>query len=192
MSDLDFFFNPSSVAVIGASDSVGSIGYEIMKNMLDSFNGEVYAVNLKQRPVFGKICYKNILEVPKEVDMAVIAVPAAIVGNVLEECGKKKVKGVVIISGGFSEIGEKTREEELLEIAKKYGIRIIGPNCIGVYDNYSGLNTIFLSKDKISYPRKGKISFLSQSGAFAGLILDWTSKERIGMSKVVSYGNKSM
>ena len=71
MSDLDFFFNPSSVAVIGASDSVGSIGYEIMKNMLDSFKGEVYAVNLKQRPVFGKICYKNILEVPKEVDMAV-------------------------------------------------------------------------------------------------------------------------
>jgi acetyl coenzyme A synthetase (ADP forming)-like protein len=190
MSDLDFFFNPSSVAVIGASDSVGSIGYEIMKNMLDSFKGEVYAVNLKQRPVFGKICYKNILEVPKEIDMAVIAVPAAIVGNVLEECGKKKVKGVVIISGGFSEIGEKTREEELLEIAKKYGIRIIGPNCIGVYDNYSGVNTIFLSKDKISYPRKGKISFLSQSGAFAGLILDWTSKERIGMSKVVSYGNK--
>jgi len=190
MLDLNFFFNPTSVAVIGASDSVGSVGYEIIKNMLDTFKGNVYAVNLKQKPIFGKTCYKSILDIPSEVDMAIIAVPAPFVKDVLEDCGRKKVKGVVIISGGFSEIGEKAREDELLEIAKKHGIRIIGPNCIGIYDNYSGVNTIFLSKEKISYPPKGKISFLSQSGAFAGLILDWTSKERIGMSKVVSYGNK--
>lgn len=190
MTDLDFFFNPSSVAVIGASDSVGSVGYETIKNMLEKFKGKVYAVNIKQRPILGNICYKSVLDIPEDVDMAIIAVPAQFVKDALDECGRKKVKGVVVISGGFSEIGEKAREEELLEIAKKYDIRIIGPNCIGVYDNYSGVNTIFLSKEKISYPPKGKISFLSQSGAFAGLILDWTSKERIGMSKIVSYGNK--
>lgn len=190
MTNLNFFFNPSSIAVIGASDIIGSVGYEIMKNLFEDFPGELYPVNIKQRPIFGKSSYKSILDVPDKIDMAVIAIAAPFVGNVLEECGKKGVKGVIIVSGGFSEIGEKEREAKLLEISNKYGIRIIGPNCIGVYDNFSGVNTIFLSKDKICYPKKGNISLLSQSGAFAGLILDWTSKERIGISKVVSYGNK--
>ena len=190
MKDLDFFFNPSSIAVIGASDTVGSVGYEIMKNLLEDFPGELYPINIKQKPIFGKPSYKSILDVPKTIEMAVIAIPAQYVADVLEECGKKGVKGVVIVSGGFSEIGEKEREANLLEISNKYGIRIIGPNCIGIYDNFSGVNTVFLSKEKISFPQKGNISFISQSGAFAGLILDWTSKERIGISKVVSYGNK--
>ncbi|KYC45510.1 MAG: succinyl-CoA synthetase subunit alpha [Candidatus Methanofastidiosum methylothiophilum] len=190
MTDLDFFFNPSSIAVIGASDNVGSVGYEIMKNLTEDFPGELYPINIKKKLIFGKSSYKSILDVPNHVDMAVVAIAAPYVADILEECGKKGVKGVVIVSGGFSEIGEKEREDKLVEISKKYGIRIIGPNCIGIYDNFSGVNTIFLSKDKVSYPQKGNISFLSQSGAFAGLILDWTSKERIGISKVVSYGNK--
>ncbi len=190
MVDLSFFFNPSSIAVIGASDTVGSVGYEIMKNLTEDFPGELYPINIKQKLIFGKPSYKSILDVPNKIEMAVIAIAAPFVSDVLEECGKKGVKGVIIVSGGFSEIGEKERENKLLEISKKYGIRIIGPNCIGIYDNFSRVNTIFLSKDKISYPTKGKISFLSQSGAFAGLILDWTSKERIGISNVVSYGNK--
>ncbi len=190
MADLDFFFNPSSIAVIGASDTIGSVGYEIMKNLTEDFPGELYPVNIKQKQIFGKSSYKSILDVPNNVEMAVIAIAAPYVSAILEECGKKGVKGVVIVSGGFSEIGETERENKLLELSKKYGIRVIGPNCIGIYDNFSGVNTIFLSKDKISYPQKGNISFISQSGAFAGLILDWTSKERIGISKVVSYGNK--
>lgn len=190
MKDLNFFFNPSSIAVIGASDVAGSVGYEIMKNLIEDFPGKLYPINIKQKLIFGQPSFKSILDVPHKVEMAVIAISAPYVADTLEECGKKGVKGVVIVSGGFSEIGEKEREARLLEVSNKYGIRIIGPNCIGIYDNFSGVNTIFLSKDKISYPQKGNISFLSQSGAFAGLILDWTSKERIGISKVVSYGNK--
>ncbi len=190
MKNIDFFFNPSSIAVIGASDKVGSVGYEIMKNLIEDFPGDVYPVNIKQKSIFGKSSYKSILDVPDNIELAVIAIGASFVNDVLEECGKKGVKGAIIVSGGFSEIGEMDREHKLLEISKKYGIRLIGPNCIGIYDNFSGVNTIFLSKDKVTYPQKGKISFLSQSGAFAGLILDWTSKEKIGMSKVVSYGNK--
>lgn len=190
MKDLNFFFNPLSIAVIGASDKVGSVGYEIMKNLIEDFPGKIYPINIKQKSIFGKSSYKSILDVTDEIELAVIAIGAPFVNEVLEECGKKGVKGAIIISGGFSEIGETERENKLLEISKKYGIRIVGPNCIGIYDNFSGVNTIFLSKDKVTYPQKGNISFLSQSGAFAGLILDWTSKEKIGISKVVSYGNK--
>jgi len=186
------FFNPNSVAVIGASAKTGAIGYVIFKNFLNpSFRGKAYPVNPKYDYVQKVKCYPSVREIPDQVDLAVVAIPAPAVPKVIRECAEKGVKAAVIISGGFSETGPEgaEREEQLKRTVEETGIRIIGPNCLGVYDATTGVDTVFLPDIKCSRPPNGNIAFTTQSGAFGGAVLDWLSTEKIGLSKCVSYGN---
>ncbi len=189
--ELNKFFEPESVAVIGASERPGTIGRAIMVNLVGKFKGKIYPVNIKYDKVFGLPCYRSVLDIPGKVDLAVIAVPAKVVPKIIEDCGKKGVKAAIIISAGFREIGGEgeKREREVVEIAKKYGMRIIGPNCLGVYDAHSGLNTIFNPPDRQHVPQPGPVAFISQSGALGAAVLDWISIMGVGLSKFVSYGN---
>ncbi|NPA63189.1 MAG: acetate--CoA ligase [Methanococci archaeon] len=183
--DLTHLFYPRSVAVIGATNREGKVGYAIMKN-LENFNGRVYPVNPKYDEVLGLKCYKSVLDIEDEIDLAIIVVPNVVVPQVLEECGKKGVKGAVIISAGFSEVGNYELEEKIKEIAKKYNIRVIGPNCLGIMNTHINLNATFA---KI-FPPRGGVSIISQSGAVLNAILDIAPLLNIGFSKVVSIGNK--
>ncbi len=187
--DLKPFFEPETVAIIGASREIGKIGFCVFKNFVDNFKGPVYPVNPNAAVIMKKICYPDVKEIPKPVDLAVICVPAAQVPKVMEDCAKKKVKAAIIISAGFSEIGNKALEEKVLKIAKKARMRIIGPNCLGVYDTFSKVDTLFLPQSKLGRPRQGGISFISQSGAVGSVVLDSLASEGLGIAKFISYGN---
>jgi len=191
--ELDYFFNPKSVAVIGASRTPGKVGYEIVRTLKTFYKGKIYPVNPKAKEILGLRAYPNIKSIPDEVDVAVIAVPAPKVPEVAKECGGKGVKGLIVISGGFKEVGPEGAklEEELVNVVKKYGMRLIGPNCVGVYVPKSGMNTLFLPPDRQGFPKHGFIAFISQSGAFGSAVLDWAAMRGIGISKFVSYGNKA-
>jgi acetyl coenzyme A synthetase (ADP forming)-like protein len=187
--DLKMFFEPESVAVVGASREPNKIGYTILKNFVDNFKGPVYPVNPNAAVILKKICYPDVADIPKPVDLAVIAVPAEKVLRVLEDCVKKKVKAAVVISAGFSEIGKRDLEEKMLKIAKKGKMRIIGPNCLGIYDTFSKVDTLFLPPLKLGRPKLGGISFVSQSGAVGSVVLDYLASEELGIAKFISYGN---
>ena len=189
--NLDFFFSPKSVAVVGASHTPGKVGYSILHNLLKNFTGNIYPVNPDTTPILGKTVYPSIKSISNAVDLVVIAIPAINVPKVLKECVDKKIKAVVIISGGFSEIGEKGKklEEKCKKIIKGKKTKVIGPNCIGIYDSSSGLDTLFLTEERMGRPKPGNIAFISQSGAVGSTVLDWLSGEKIGISKFVSYGN---
>ncbi|WP_297090447.1 CoA-binding protein [Thermococcus sp.] len=190
---LDFLFYPRSVAVIGASNVPGKIGNSIMRSITLKFDGKVYAVNVKggEVEVNGKKfpVYRSIKEIPDEVDVAVIAVPARFVPDVIDECGEKGVKGAVVISAGFKEAGRADLEEELVKRARKWGIRLVGPNCLGVTNLENGFDCNFNPPERQARPPAGKIAFMSQSGAFGAAILDWAANHEIGMSKFISLGN---
>ncbi|NJE49617.1 CoA-binding protein [Thermococcus sp. 9N3] len=193
MGSLDFLFYPKSVAVIGASHVPGKVGNAIMRSVTLRFNGKVYAVNVKggEIEVNGKKfkVYRSIKEIPDEIDVAVIAVPAKFVPDVIDECGEKGVKGAIVISAGFKEAGRADLEEELVKRAKKWGIRVVGPNCLGVTNLENGFDCNFNPPERQARPPFGKVAFMSQSGAFGAAILDWAARERIGMSKFISLGN---
>ncbi|WP_457742546.1 acetate--CoA ligase family protein [Thermococcus sp.] len=193
MKNLDFLFYPRSVAVIGASHVPGKVGNAIMRSITLRFDGKVYAVNVKggEIEVNGKKfkVYRSIKEIPDEVDVAVIAVPAKFVPDVIEECGEKGVKGAIVISAGFKEAGRADLEEELVKRARKWGIRVVGPNCLGVTNLENGFDCNFNPPERQARPPFGKVAFMSQSGAFGAAILDWAARERIGMSKFISLGN---
>ncbi|MFQ6060179.1 MAG: CoA-binding protein, partial [Thermoplasmata archaeon] len=143
---MDFFFNPSSVAVIGASTRPGKIGYEIFKSLLNSgFKGNVYAVHKRGERIAGKVSYPSVLNIPSDIDLAVLALPPGDTPEAVEECARMGAKGVVIVSGGFRELNEQgaTYEREVVESARRNGIRIIGPNCVGVFNGTNGLDTFF-------------------------------------------------
>jgi acetyl coenzyme A synthetase (ADP forming)-like protein len=182
------FFNPKSIAVIGASRTPGKIGHTILENLKSSFNGNLYPINPNAKEILGLTTYSSVLDIEDQIDMAIIVVPAEIVKNVLKECVKKKIKAVIIISSGFSEIGKKEREIELKKICKGSKTRIIGPNCIGIYKK--GLDMIFFPKNKLKRPLEGSISFITQSGAFGSILLDIMANEGVGISKFISIGNK--
>ncbi|WP_297534685.1 CoA-binding protein [Thermococcus sp.] len=193
MKNLDFLFYPRSVAVIGASHVPGKVGNAIMRSITLRFSGKVYAVNVKggEIEVNGRKfkVYRSIKEVPDEVDVAVIAVPAKFVPDVIDECGEKGVKGAIVISAGFKEAGRADLEEELVKRARKWGIRVVGPNCLGVTNLENGFDCNFNPPERQARPPFGKVAFMSQSGAFGAAILDWAARERIGMSKFISLGN---
>ncbi len=190
MKNLKNFFNPKTVAVIGASRNPQKIGHVIFRNFLEEdFKGEVFPINPKADELFGRKCYPSVLDVKKHIDLAIIAVPAEITPKVLEECGKKRISSVIIISGGFKEIGNIELEKKLEKIIKKYKINVIGPNCVGIYDPYSGVDTIFLPKYKLGRPGRGNIAFISQSGALGSVMLDWMAMKNYKLSKFISYGN---
>jgi len=185
--NLDKFFNPKSIAVIGASRTPGKIGYTILENLKLSFKGILYPINPNTGEILGLMSYPSVLDIKEPIELAVIAVPAEMVKSVLSECIKKKIGHAVIISSGFSEIGEKERELELMKI-KKDAVRIIGPNCMGIYKK--DLDMVFLPRSRLKRPIDGSISFITQSGAFGSILLDIMSNDGVGVSKFISIGNK--
>lgn len=184
------FFNPKSVAVIGASRETGKVGNIIFDNLLSGFSGKAFPVNPNTEEVLGQKAYKTVLDIEDQIDLAVICVPAKIVTHVLESCGKKKIKYAIIISAGFSEAGisGKEKEKELVIIAKKHKVRVLGPNCLGLINNITGLNASFAAS---KLPGKNRVGFFSQSGAMGSAILDFANGNNFGFSYFVSLGNKS-
>lgn len=190
---LDAFFKPRSVAVIGASREARKFGHVIFKNFVASeFEGKTYPVNPKAENILGSKVYPTLKEIPDEIDLAVIAVPAPLVPSAVDECLTKNVKASVIISGGFKEASEKGAqlEREIKDKIAGSKLRIIGPNCIGVYDPSSHVDTLFLPTYRLRRPKLGSIAFITQSGAFGSAVLDWAASQDIGISKFISIGNK--
>jgi len=189
---VEAFFYPEVVAVVGASGRPGSFSHEILRNLARGFRGRVYAVNPKYREIAGVPSYPSILDVPDHVDLAVVALRAPLVPGALEEAGRKGVKAAIVVAGGFAETGpEGARlQEELLRAARKHGVRVMGPNCIGVYNAVNGLDTFFLPPEKMRRPPKGYIGVVSQSGAFLTTIMDWIASEHVGIVKAANVGNK--
>jgi len=188
--NLTNFFRAKRVAIIGASREEGKVGNVMFKNFLEpGFKGEIFPVNPKANEILGYKCYKTVRHISGKVDLAVIAVPAPAVPGVLRDCHRKRIKDVVLISAGFKEVGNMKLEKKLQYSLKKYGIRCIGPNCLGVYDTTSGIDTLFLPYDRLKRPKKGVISFISQSGALGSAILDLAAEEGYGFAKFISYGN---
>lgn len=181
---------PKSVAVIGASHEAGKIGFTVFDNLKSSYGGKVYPINPNADLILGEKAYSTVLDVPSEIELAVICVPAPIVPRVLESCGKKKIKSVIIISSGFSESGSRGKELEdtVMVIAKKYKIRVLGPNCLGVINNFSNFNASFATA---AMPTKYRVGIFSQSGAMGAAILDYANGSSFGFSYFVSLGNKS-
>ncbi|HDJ96646.1 MAG TPA: CoA-binding protein, partial [Candidatus Aenigmarchaeota archaeon] len=188
--NLDTFFKPKSIAVIGASRNKNKIGRIIFDQLAKNF--KVFPVNPNAKRIGSYKSFKSILEIEEKVDLAVIAIPAKFVPSALKDCVEKGVKSVIIISGGFSETGTregKKLEEKLKKVVKESKTRFIGPNVMGLYDAYTNLDTIFIPKKRMKRPGRGSISFISQSGAVGVSILDWLAEKKIGISKFVSYGN---
>ncbi len=180
---------PRSVALIGASGNPGKIGYALFQNMR-RFPGRFYPVNPKYREIQGIPCYPDVASLPETVDLTVIAIPAAFVPEVLEDCGRVGIRNVVVISAGFKEAGPEgaKREQELARIARRWRINVLGPNCLGLISTKVGLNATFAPRDALP----GHIAFISQSGAFCTSVLDWAWKERLGFSHFISLGNKAV
>lgn len=186
---LDSFFNPKTVAVIGASQEQHKIGATIFRNFLSGWKGKVIPINPNKKVVLKQKAYPSVLNYRDKIDQAIIAVPAVVVPKVLKECVEKEIPAVVIVTSGFKEIGKKSAEQELLEIIRGSKTRIIGPNCLGLYDAYSKTNSVFLPLERFNLPGKGKIGVISQSGAVGSALLDILADEGIGVSKFISYGN---
>ncbi len=187
---LNDFFCPDSVAVIGVAREEGKVGRTIFDNIIGSgYKGKVFPVNPKASDINGYKCYPSILDIKQDIVLAIIVIPAGFISKVLEECSEKSIKYAIIISAGFKETGVKgaKREKRLIEKAKDYGIRILGPNCLGMIDASCPINASFSA----NMPSKGKISFISQSGALLTSVLDWAKTSKTGFSKVISLGNKA-
>ncbi|UCH34295.1 MAG: acetate--CoA ligase family protein [Armatimonadota bacterium] len=185
---LEHFFQPNSVAVIGASTDPAKVGHAVFRNMISSgFRGVVYPINPNAESLLGHECYPSVAEVPSDVDMAVIVVPAKFVPAVMRQCGEKGIDSVIIISAGFKETGPEGAqlEREVGGIAREHGIRVLGPNCLGLITPRFGVNASFAP----GMPQAGNVSLMSQSGALATAILDWALEQGVGFSKFVSFGN---
>ncbi|MCL2337875.1 MAG: acetate--CoA ligase family protein [Firmicutes bacterium] len=190
MAELTKMIRPGSVAVVGASAVEGKIGNTILKNIISSgFTGVIYPINPKEKTVMGKTAYSSVSEIGEPVDVAVVAVPAARVPDVAEDCGKAGVKNLVVISAGFKETGPDgwELEKRLLGSCRRYGMRMLGPNVVGLIDTHTPINASFA----VTFPQQGEIAFFSQSGAMLVAILDWSAGAGLGFSRVVSLGNKA-
>jgi acetyltransferase len=185
---LDMFFSPKSVAVVGATETQGTVGRTLLWNLVTSpFGGTVYPVNPKRPSVLGVKAYKSITDIPEQVDLAVIATPPASIPGLIRECGENGVRGAIVISAGFKEIGPEGAELErqVLAEAQAGNVRVIGPNCLGVMSPLTGMNATFAT----AVARPGSVGFLSQSGALCTAVLDWSLKEMVGFSAFVSIGS---
>jgi acetyltransferase len=185
---LDSIFHPRSIAVVGATEKEGSVGRTILWNLLSSpFGGTVYPVNPTRPAILGVKAYPSISAIGEAVDLAVIVTPAKSAPGLMEECGQAGIKGVIIISAGFKEIGPEgvELERQVLEVARRYGIRVIGPNCLGIMNPVGGMNATFAA----GIAKPGRVGFISQSGALLTAILDWAAHEDVGFSSIVSLGS---
>ena len=180
---------PSSVALIGASPKQGKLGHVMFRNM-STFPGRFYPVNPNHQEIEGVKCYPHVAALPAPVDLAVVVIPPDPALKVVEECGRVGIKNVVLITAGFKEAGPEgaSREQRLVEISRRYGLNVLGPNCLGLISTEAGLNATFAPQGALP----GSIAFLSQSGAFCTSVLDWARKERLGFSHFVSLGNKAV
>ncbi len=191
---LEHFFQPESIAVVGASRTPGKIGHDLLKNLLDAgFKGKIYPVNPKAEDILNIQCHPSLAAIGRRVDLAVIVLPAKLVPQVVEECGEAAIDSIIVISAGFKETGEegKALEKQLTQLCHRYGIRCLGPNCLGVISPLSGVNASFSA----TTPRAGNVAFFSQSGALGTAVLDWfageETSEGLGISRFASYGNKA-
>ncbi|MES9506575.1 acetate--CoA ligase family protein [Streptomyces sp. NPDC000609] len=179
---------PCSIAVIGASDEPGKIGNSVMRNLVDGgFAGEIHPVNPRAGEILGRKAYRSVIDVPGEVDVAVFAIPAASVAPALEEVGRKGVPNAVLIPSGFAETGEQGLQDELVAIAERYGVRLLGPNIYGYYSTWQDLCATFCTP----YDVKGGVALTSQSGGIGMAILGFARSTRTGVSAIVGLGNKS-
>jgi acetyltransferase len=188
IENLDKIFDPQKIAVIGASESEGSLGAKVLRNLIGvGYSGVVYPVNPFRSTVQGITAYPSILKIPWKVDLAIIATPAHTIPQIVEECGKAGVSGIIIMSAGFKEVGQEgeTLERKILEYKNQYDIRIIGPSSFGIMRPRIRLNATFANKTVIP----GKIAFISQSAALCASVLDWASDAHVGFSAVVSIGS---
>ncbi|MDX1919548.1 MAG: acetate--CoA ligase family protein [Candidatus Caenarcaniphilales bacterium] len=187
-SRIDKIFNPSSVAIVGASERQETVGYAVLNNLLTmGFEGKVYPINPKRDSILGHPAYPSLSSVKGQIDLAVIATPAQTVPGIIHECGKLGIQSVIIISSGFAEIGEEGTklQAEIEQLRQEYKMRIIGPNCLGVINPWINLNASFAGK----MPSYGKVGFISQSGALCTSILDWAIANNVGFSNFVSIGS---
>ncbi|MEN6410141.1 MAG: acetate--CoA ligase family protein [Anaerolineaceae bacterium] len=186
--DLNGLLRPKSIAVIGASTQPGKIGYTVLDNLLkSSYEGKIYPINPKAPEILGLKAYPSIADVPGDIDAAVVTVPAKLVPQMAEECGKKGVKGLIIITSGFSEVGARDLENEIVEIARRYNVRILGPNIVGTLSNSDKMNASFAP----FLPLPGKAALVSQSGALLIALDAATYTRRVGFDKLFSIGNMS-
>ncbi len=192
-NQIETFFNPSSVAIIGATEKAGSLPGIILKNLIGmEFKGKIYPVNPRYTSVFGLPCFPSLLDIPDNLALTVIAIPALSVLDVLKQQALKQIHHSIIISAGFREMGTEgsEMEENIRRVALENNIKIMGPNCLGVLDNYANFTTSFLSWERVSKPKKGSLSILSQSGAFAIAMLDLATQEGLGIARMANYGNR--
>ncbi|HWB86167.1 MAG TPA: bifunctional acetate--CoA ligase family protein/GNAT family N-acetyltransferase [Bryobacteraceae bacterium] len=185
---LEVFFSPNAVAVVGATEAANSVGRALLGNLVASpFGGMIYPVNPKRTNVLGVKAYSAVTQIPDPVDLAIIVTPAPTVPAIIRECGQRGVPGAIVISAGFKEVGEAgaALERQVMEEARAGGVRVIGPNCLGVMRPLSGLNATFAK----SMARPGPVAFISQSGALCTAILDWSFKEMVGFSAFISVGS---
>ncbi|OGP44028.1 MAG: acetate--CoA ligase [Deltaproteobacteria bacterium RIFOXYA2_FULL_42_10] len=193
MKDISFFFNPKSIAVIGASPIHGKLSNAIIRQLRTmEYPGTVYPVNPKYKSIDSMECYASLTAIKEDVDVVILCIPAPGVLDAMEDVVKKRVKGAIIVSAGFKEMGNEGRilEDKIREISRETGIRIMGPNCLGVFDNISKVDTFFILRERIKRPQVGGLTILSQSGSFAGTIMDTLAAEGLGVSKIVNYGNR--
>ena len=187
-TDISFFFNPESISIIGASEKEGKVGNTVLNNIINSgYNGKIYPINPRADEIRELNCFRSVLDVPGNIDIAIFVIPSKFVNGAAEECGKKGVKGLIIISAGFREIGGEgvEREEKLIEISKKYNMRVLGPNCLG----FIGLT--YNGSFAADTPKKGGIAMISQSGAMLTGMLDYSMTQTFGFSCNISLGNKA-
>jgi len=189
--DLHGFFYPRTVALIGATDKPDKPGTAILEN-LAHFKGAVYPVNPKHGTLLGHHCYPSLMAIPDEIDLAIIALPAALVERALEEVHKKDIRRAILISSGFAEAGEEGRlmQKRIAGKAKEYAIRVIGPNALGVYNTDNGLDSFFVSRERVSRPAPGRLSIISQSGAITVILMEALARDGMGIAKAVNYGNR--
>jgi len=188
--NLSKLFSPNSVAIVGASNTPGKVGYSILKNLIEAeFIGEIYPININDKIVQGIKSFSSLVDVKKNIDLAIICVPSQVVIKIMQDCVKANIKNVIIITSGFAEIGAegKKLQEDLEKIVFENNINVVGPNTLGVINTENGLNASFAS----TFPRQGDIAIVSQSGALCTAILDWARQEKVGFSKFISTGNKA-
>lgn len=197
MSDarLDALFEPRNVAIIGASRDGDKIGHAVMRNFVENrFFGHIYPVNPHADSIMGYTSYDSVLDIEDDVDLAVVSVPATVSNKVVEECVEKDVGAVIVITSGYREIGEvgEKRSDELRDILEAGDTRLLGPNCLGIWDAYSGVDTLFLPSYKLKRPpHAGNIAIITQSGAFGSTVMDMLADMDVGLSRFISYGNQA-
>ena len=189
--DLHDFFYPRTVALIGATDKPTKPGTAILEN-LSHFKGAVYPVNPKHEMLLGHHCYPSIAAIPDAIDLAIIALPAPLVEQELDAVHEKGIRRAIIIGSGFAEAGEEgiALQKRIAEKTKQYGIRVIGPNALGVYNTDNGLDSFFVSRERVSRPATGHLSIISQSGAITVILMEALARDGMGIAKAVNYGNR--